>query len=63
MGDIIYIEEWYEAKANKLAQKFRRCVNTGHEHAVKCELRDLGERLAEYKMHSMRTKKEAGIKE
>jgi hypothetical protein len=54
MGDVIDIEEWYTKKVNELAQIYRLYVNTTRESDVKCTLRIWGERLAAYKMFSMR---------
>jgi hypothetical protein len=54
MGDVIYIEEWFEQKVNNYAQRYRKCIGTCAEKEMKEELRSLGQRLADYKQFSMR---------
>lgn len=58
MGDVIHIEEWFERRVNVYAQRYRQCMKTCVEPEMKEELRSMGERLANYKMFSMRKVKD-----
>jgi hypothetical protein len=58
MGDVVYIEEWYERKVNEYAQRYRKCMGTCMEKEMKERLRVLGHRLANYKTFAIKKEKE-----
>jgi hypothetical protein len=60
MGDLIDINEWVETKVNKLAQRFRCCIDNKRGKELECVLKEWGHKMATYKTHYARTQREQG---
>jgi hypothetical protein len=58
MGDLINLNEWVEARVNKLAQRYRRGKETSDCKKLECELKEWGHKMAKYKTHFMRIERE-----
>jgi hypothetical protein len=57
MGDVVDINEWIEAKVNKLAQRYGGCRGTNLGKELECVLKEWGNKRAKYKTHYLRTQR------